>query len=71
MPLVRLALLTKNFSSIVDIVPQHKPIQVVPTGEEDSSGGGLSQTLGELDVLSRLRPGRDQENIDGDPLFLT
>jgi hypothetical protein len=63
--------LPKDFSLAVDVIPQHKPIQIVSAGEKNSALGLLGHPMSKSDVLLGLRPTWYQEQIDGDPLTPT
>ena len=60
-----------DFSSVLDVVPEHKTIQILATGKEDASGGRLRQSIGEPDVFFGLGPTRDEKNVDRDSLLGT
>ena len=51
---------------MIDVVPDHISIQIFSSCEENSPAGTFRQAVSELHILVRLRPARQQEDIDRD-----
>lgn len=62
--------LRDDVSLSLDVIPDHKPIQVAASGEKDSAAGRFGQAITKANIVFGLRPAGEQEHIDDDAIPL-
>ena len=57
------------FAFALDIVPQHKTVEIIAGCKENTTFSLLRQAISEPDIVLGLRPAWNQEHVDHDPFL--